>query len=166
MIDKIDQSMKSLAAQLQACERRLTSHSDRLDTIERAQAAMETDVITLKTTFSGLTASAPTQPTVAASTPSALAASHVLRELDLRASRKANLSISGLRPSLLTDYALVTNLLKDELHVDVTIANCIRLEKPATGRASPRLLLVSLSSNQDAQKVLRVAKNLRKSTDQ
>ena len=96
----------------------------------------------------------------------ALAVSDNLRELDLRTSKKMNLIVSSLQPSLLTDDTIVSNLLRDELQVNVTVAKCTWLGKVTAGSTLPGLFLASLSSDQDVLEVLRQAKNLWKSTDQ
>ena len=69
----------------------------------------------------------------------------VVRELNLRASKKANIIISGVRPSLLIDDDLVVNLLHNELGLDVTVTKCSRIGKVTAANSSPRLLQVTLS---------------------
>jgi hypothetical protein len=98
--------------------------------------------------------------------PSAPALVKVVRELDLQASKKTNIVLSGIAPSLLTDADIVTNLLRDELGITANVTRCTRLGKPrADGDRDtrPRLLLVTLSSADTANDVIRAATKLRRS---
>ena len=61
---------------------------------------------------------------------------------------------------------LVTNLLRDELNINATIIKCSRLGKAMPAKPSPRLLLATLSPEQDDRAALSAAKQLRSSTDQ
>ena len=100
--------------------------------------------------------------------PSAPALVKVVREIDLQASKKTNIVLSGIAPSLLTDADIVTNLLRDELGITANVTKCSRLGKPrADGDCDtrPRLLLVTLSSADTANDVIRVATRLRRSTN-
>jgi len=55
----------------------------------------------------------------------------------------------------------VTRFLSTELHIQATIVNCKRLGRPAAGKVQP--LLVVLSSVDEANRILSVAKELRQS---
>ena len=156
---KIDDSMRDLATKLLACEQQLTAHNDRLAAIERAQTTLETDIITLKASLQGASQPMNTTP---GSPP--IAMDNVVREINLRTSKQSNLIISGVRPSLQSDDDLVTNLLHDELSLDVIVTKCSRIGK-ATANQSPRLLQVTLASINDVRAALRDAKKLRQSNN-
>ena len=96
--------------------------------------------------------------------PPSIVMNNVVREINLRASKQSNLIISGVRPSLQSDDDLVTNLLHDELSLDVIVAKCSRIDK-ATANQSPRLLQVTLASINDVRAALRDAKKLRQSNN-
>ena len=87
LVTKIDDSMHDLAIKLHACEQQLTSHHDRLAAIERAQVTMETDIAALKASPAAGTQST-TAVTVTPNVPPPLAMDSVVRELNLRASKK------------------------------------------------------------------------------
>ena len=92
--------------------------------------------------------------------------SDVVRELDLRASKKANIVLSGVRPSPpLSDNAVVNNLLHTELGINATVVRCSRLGKPSANPNRPQLLLATLSSDADSRAAIRSATKLRSSTD-
>ena len=132
--------------------------------IEHTQTAPQAELATLKSLLPApeATPSAPQQ----ASTAPSLAMNDVVRELSLRESKKANIVISGIKPFLLSDADLVTNLLRNELSINANVIKCSRLGKATPAKPSPRLLLATLSSEQDARAALSAAKQLRSSTDQ
>jgi hypothetical protein len=114
------------------------------------------------------TAPPPAAATPPPTPPSVPALVKVVCELDLQASKKTNIVLSGIAPSLLTDADIVTNLLRDELGITANITKCTRLGKPkADGDRGtrPRLLLATLSSADTANDVLRATIKLRHSTD-
>ena len=156
---KIDDSMRDLATKLLACEQQLIDHNDRLAAIERAQTTLRTDIITLKASLQG----AP-QPTNTTPSSPLIVMDNVVRKINLRASKQSNLIISGVRPSLQFDDDLVTNLLHDELSLDVIVTKCSRIGK-TTANHSPRLLQVTLASLNDVRAALRDAKKLRQSNN-
>ena len=87
-------------------------------------------------------------------------------ELDLRISKKANIVLSGILPSsFLIDSVIVTNSLRDELNINVTVTRCTRLGKPSADPCRPCRLLATLLSGADALTAVRSAKKLRSSTD-
>ena len=160
---KITDAMHELTVMLQACEQQV-AHNNQLAAIEHTQTALQAELVTLKALLPAprATPSAPQQ----ASTAPSLAMNAVMRELSLRESKKANIVISGIKPSLLSDADLVTNLLRDELNIDATIIKCSRLGKATPAKPSPSLLLATLSSEQDTRAALFAAKQLCSSTDQ
>ena len=90
----------------------------------------------------------------------------VVREIDLRASKKANFMLSGIVPSpSQSDGALVATLLCNELGIDTTVIRCTHLGKPSANVNRPQLLLVTVSSDVDARTAIHSATNLRSSTD-
>ena len=127
-----------------------TSNSTRIDRLEQVQAALSTQFATL----TGATASAPHT--------NVPAIRDIAHELDMRASRKANIVLSGLQPSpILNDGELVTSLLHVELGITTTVTTCKALES---------LLLLPLDRlvcflQPDAFAAVRAALKLRKSTN-
>ena len=110
-----------------------TSNSTRIDRLEQVQAALSTQFATL----TGTTASAPHT--------NVPAIRDIAHELDMHASRKANIVLSGLQPSpILNDGELVTSLLHVELGITTTVTTCQRLGKPtAATTGPPRVLLAT-----------------------
>ena len=94
---KITDAMHELTVILQACKQQVATHNNRLAAIERTQTALQAELTTLKASLPapGATPSAPQQ----ASTAPSLAMKDVVRELNLRESKKANIVISGIKPS-------------------------------------------------------------------
>ncbi len=86
----------------------------------------------------------------------------VVRELSRRSSRKANIVLSGVKKSLISDADIVKRLLFDELRIDATVTQCTRLGRDDSNR--PQLLLATLASEHDASAAIRSATTLRKST--
>jgi hypothetical protein len=90
----------------------------------------------------------------------------VVREVNMRASRQANIVLTGILPSPpLTDAGIVTNLLRDELGINAIVTCWSRLGRPSANINRPCALLVTLSSEGDARKAIRSAKRLRSSAD-
>ena len=56
---------------------------------------------------------------------------------------------------------LVKNLLHDELHIDTTVTQCVRLGKPRAHSSQP--LLATLADENDAREAIRLVKSLRDS---
>ncbi len=162
---KIDDAMRDLTKQLLVCEQQVAAHNDRLTAIARAQATLQADVTMMKNSPPGATLTAASHTTSAQTAAPTVAMADVIRELELRASKKSNVIISGIKPSLSSDAEQVTNLLRHELSINVTINNCSRLGKTIASNTSPRPLLVTLSSEHDARTVLLAAKKLRESSD-
>ncbi len=89
----------------------------------------------------------------------------LLREITERDLRKANVIFHGLTADAVTnDQAKADNLLNHVLRSGVNIKKCVRLGKD--GGIRPRPLLVTLSSEAEARAALKVAPQLRKSTDE
>lgn len=69
----------------------------------------------------------------------------LVRDLDMRVSRKCNIVLSGVLPSPpLTDAGIVKTLLQDEIGIDVTVVRCTRLGKPSANINRPSVLLVTV----------------------
>lgn len=66
--------------------------------------------------------------------------------------------------SPLKDAGIVTNLLRDEPGIDVTVIHCTRFGKYSTNANRSSLLLVTLSSDDDARAAMCTAKTLSTST--
>ena len=112
----------------------------------------------------GATAASPA-PAFSSPTPP-LVVNDVVRELDMRASKKANIVLSGPRSSsTMSDSTAVHDLLRNELRLNATVVCCIRLGKPSADINRSQRLLVTLSSDADARTAVRLAKNLRNSRD-
>ncbi len=166
---KLDDTMREvrqLTTRLQQCETDIGSYRIRLDAMERAQATVTAQLAALQAS-STATATSTTAPAVANDTsPPPIRLSDVVRELDMRASKKSNIVISGIRPSsTVTDTDLVKNLLCDELGITANVTRCARLGKPSADANRPCRLLVTLSSDTDSSAAIRSAKKLRSSTD-
>ena len=147
--------VRDLTAKLQAWEAMATSNSTRIDHLEQVHAALSTQFAN----FTGATASA-----LYTNVP---AISDIAHELDMRATRKANIVLSGFQPSpTLNDGELVTNLLRDELGIATMVITCKSFGKPTAAITGPsRVLLAALSSDADASAAVRAALKLRKSTN-
>ena len=93
-----------------------------------------------------------------------LSVNDVARELRLRATKEANIIISGMPASLdNTDAKLVENLLHDELNISTNVLRCSRLGKPDQTR--PQLVLATLAHASDAREAIKRATALRTSTN-
>lgn len=161
VLTKIDDSVKELSARLRTCEDLVTGYCTRLSNVERAQETMAMQIATLQASLNA-SAAPPTVTTTVPSSP--LVLNDVVREIDLRAARKGNLVISGLRPSARDDAVAVSDLLRKELDITANVTHCVRLGKP-TDDNHPRRLLVTLSSDADSSSAIRSAKKLRNSAD-
>jgi len=93
--------------------------------------------------------------------------SAVFTELHDRQDRERNIIVSGLQPSLSeTDTQLVSKLVSEEMHLAPTIVRCKRIGKlPTANQPKPQLLLVVLSSSEEARSVVSRAYRLRQSGD-
>ena len=169
---KIDDSFKDVSAKILSCEQRLTLINTRLDTADAQRTTMQADIDALKTQVHTLSSTAPsTATTTHASTPPSVAAGHtplsvndIARELRLRATKEANIIISGMPASLdNTDAKLVENLLHDELNISTNVLRCSRLGKPDQTR--PQLVLATLAHASDAREAIKRATALRTSTN-
>jgi hypothetical protein len=161
---KIDDSVRDLMNQIRQCESNVAANTARLDTVEQAQATMATQIAALQASM----AFAQTAPVPAPTSPAPmpLVMEDLVRELDMRVSRKCNIVLSGVLPSPpLTDAGIVKTLFHNEMGIDVTVVRCSRLGKPSANVNRPCALLVTLSSNVDARTVIRSARKLRNSTD-
>lgn len=162
-LDTVEQAQAAIVAQFAALQTKVTADTAvdvtaRLDVVERAHADTIARVTALQ--------AAPIINTARdALVAPALALNDVVRELDLRATRKCNLVISGLRPSPTRDDTVAAaDLLRKELSITANVTHCVRLGKP-TNDNHPRRLLVTLSSDADSSSAIRSAKKLRSSTD-
>ena len=165
---KIDDSVQDLTTKLRSCEDLVTSTVERLVAVENSHTAMTTELATLKATLNAASAGATAaSPASALSSPTPpLVMNDVVRELDMRASKKANIVLSGLRSSSTTnDSTAIHDLLRDELRINATVVRCICLGKPSADINRPQQLLVTQSFNADARAAVRLAKNLRNSGD-
>ena len=149
----------------------ITDLKTRYAALETAVTLLSTDHDNLLHEVSALKAAAGTGGPPSTSPPvtlppSALKINDVVREIDLRASKKANFVLSGIVPSpSQSDGALVATLLRNELGIDTTVVRCTRLGKSSANVKRPQLLLVTVSSNVDARTAIRSATKLRRSTD-
>jgi hypothetical protein len=120
---KIDDSVNIISARLKTCEDFVASYGARLGDVERAQHTMEAQIATLQASLSAPRAPAP----AAAPAVTATSLSDVIHELDLRASKKTNIVLSGVLPAPpVSDATLATNLLRDELGINATVTRCVR----------------------------------------
>jgi hypothetical protein len=164
---KIDVSVDELKREVQHCQGLVAGFSTRLNTLEQTQTTLAAQFAALQASVAVIN----TAPPPAAATPPPMPAPalvKVVRELDLQVSKKTNIVLSGIAPSLLTDADIVTNLLRDELGITANVTKCTRLGKPRADSdrdTRPRLLLVTLSSADIANDVIRAATKLRRSTD-
>ena len=177
LLMKFDDSVREFATRLQKCKDLVTQYSTRLSNVERTQEIMATQIATLQSSIATLTsaAAASSVTTVAASSVAAIVTptisasleiSDVIHELDLRVSKKANIVLSGILPSLsLADSVIVTNLLRDEFNINATVTRCTHLGKLSVDPSRPCRLLATLSSGADALTAVRSAKKLRSSID-
>ena len=175
LLTKIDDSVREFTTQLQKCEDLVTQYSTRLSNVERTHETMATQIATLQASIATLTSAAASSvaavassadATITPTTTASLEFSDLIHELDLRVSKKTNIVLSGVLPTTsLTDTAIVTNLLRDELNINATVTRCTRLGKPSADPSRPCRLLATLSSGADALAVVRSAKKLRSSTN-
>ena len=117
---------------------------------------MATQIPTLQSSIATLTGAAAASSVtttavssvVAAVNPTTIASleiSDVIRELDLRVSKKANIVLSGaLLSSSLNGSVIVTNLLRNELNINATVTRCTRYGKPLADSSRPCRLLDTL----------------------
>ena len=95
-----------------------------------------------------------------------LAIEDVVRGVSMRASRRSNIVFTGILPSPpFTDAGIVTNLLRDELGINTTVAHCVRLGKPSADVNRLGVLLVTLSSESSVRAAISDARKLSKSAD-
>ena len=165
---KINDSVRDITTKLCACKNLVTSTVERLVAVENSHTAMAAELAALKATLNAAsnwaTVASPA-PALLSPTPP-LVVSDVVRELDMRAFKKANIVLSGLRfSSIMSDSIAMHDLLRDELRINATVVHCIRLGKPSADTNRPQRLLVALSSDADARTAVCFAKNLRNSRD-
>jgi hypothetical protein len=170
LLAKIDTSVHDLIAKLRTCEDMVADHNTRIDAVEHTQAAMTTQIaalLALLTAPNPIGASTGTVPTGSAAPASVpLAINDVVRELDRRASKRANIVLRGVKASPLPDAEIVVNLLRDELGITTTVTRCIRLGRVSADPTRPCLLLATLSSENDAVAAVCSASKLRRSADE
>lgn len=164
LLAKIDDSARDLTLRLQHCETLVTSFTTRLSDVERSRDTMAGQIAALQASIATINITAPHAASAAPA--SRVEISDVMHELDMRASKKANIVLSGLQPSSrLTDVAIVTSLLRDELSINATVVSCTRLGKPSADVNRPCRILATLSSVTDSLAAVRNAKKLRTSTE-
>ncbi len=155
----------------QVLERELTNVKQSVGSVTTSLASLQSEVNGLLVTSrsgSGLTPAAPSSSgsanssaAVAASAPASL--SLIATEIRDRESRRCNIVISGLQPSVsITDEALVNSIFNELHHVTLRISASRRL-RSKSGSSRPQLLHITLQNANDQLTVLRVAKNLRHS---
>ena len=84
----------------------------------------------------------------------------------MHASRRSNIVLTGILPSPpFTDAGIVTNLLHDDLGINTTVTHCVHLGKSLVDVIRPSVLPVTLSSESNAQAIIRDARKLRNSAD-
>jgi hypothetical protein len=167
-LDSVEQAQAAIVAQFATLQAKVTANSTAdftacLDVVERAHADTNAKLTALQAAPPIITAAkdAPAAPVPS----SLLVLNDVVRDLDLRAAKKGNLVISGLRPSSARDDTVaVADILRTELNITANVTHCVRLGKP-TDDNHPRRLLVTLSSDSDSSSAIRSAKKLRSSTD-
>ena len=150
---------------MEAYDPHLLTVTTRLDCVDRILAMTSAELNDLRAKSSTpLPASATSASSSLTSAPMAISmdVNDVAKELALRAAKKVNIVITGLTASATSDSTAAVKLIHDELHMDVNVISCARLAKPGT---KPQLLLVTLADEKQASAILRVAKNLRDSTD-
>ena len=85
-------------------------------------------------------------------------------ELNSKSKRSCNVVVSGLQPSAISsDGEQFRELCSYHFNLQPQIRSTHRLGDPASGKTQP--LLVSLESPDEVESLIRVAKNLRKSTN-
>jgi hypothetical protein len=158
--------VRDLTTKLNSVELKMATYAQRLDAVEAAQADFTAKLAALQartiiTPATGATYAAAAAPAIVPAS-----VNDVVRELNLRAAKRGNIIISGLRSSPAgTDTATVTDLLRTELNINASVTHCSRLGKPADDATRPRRLLVTVSSDVDSTAAIRSAKKLRSSTD-
>lgn len=152
--------------ELRTCEARVTAQAARLDAVEKTLADNAAQLAALHTSTANQAIAITTAPpTPMAASSISVTMGDIMRELNMRASKKANIILSGVKASLQADTEIVTNLLHDELGITTTVTRCIRLGKTPAAADKPRLLLATLSSDSDATAAIRSARNLRNSSN-
>ncbi len=159
---KLDDAVRNFTDRLLAYDVQLAAVSTRLDGLDRVKATNAADMADVRAKLAALSPGAGASvPTVITSTTPAVSVNDVVRELDLRSSRKANIVISGLSATAAGDVAVVSDLLLTELGIAAAVTKCVRLGTPGT---RPQLLLATLADDKLTMEVLRSAKLLRRST--
>ena len=98
---KLDDVVRDLITQLHTCEATVSSHAARPDQKEKAQTTIATELATLQTSVMSLGHTSASVPTTSNISPVAAASSSflvddVVRELDVCASKKVNIILSGV----------------------------------------------------------------------
>jgi len=164
---KLDEAVRDLTVRMLACDGQLSVLKARLDVVDRFLATNATEMADIHTQVAALlpgpaTVPINSSPIVSTTTQSVVSVSDILREIDLRSAKKANIVVSGLGISAAGDVAVVTDLLHTELNITAVVSKCVRLGKP--GGSRPHLLLATFANEKQATDVLRSAKHLRQST--
>ena len=182
MINKLTTQVAGLSAQVNAgfqqCNVKLDGQLNNVTDLKTRCAALETAVTLLSTDRDNLqhevsalkaaagTGGPPSTSPPVTLPPSASKINDVVREINLRASKKANFVLSDIVPSpSQSDGALVATLLCNKLGIDTTIVRSTRLGKPSANVNRPQLLLITVSPDVDARTAIRSATKLHCSTD-
>ena len=102
----------------------MTSTVERLVAMKNSRTAMAAELATLKATLNAASAwTTATSPAPSLSSPTQpLVVNDVVRELDMRALKKANIVLSGLRSSSTTNNSTAVHyLLRDELRINAVV---------------------------------------------
>ena len=158
---KLDDAMCNVNDRMNAYDKQLIDFQARLDSVDRILATHATDMADARAKLASAPPIIATPSTTGNTSVSPISINEVVREIDLRSTKKSNIVISGLKTST-NDCTAITELIHNELHISVTVAKCCRLGKPGT---RPQLVLATLSDDAQAADVLRSAKLLRDSTD-
>jgi len=166
LISLINKRFKELSDQLIVDRKAVTDLRSELVSVRQELDNIKAVQSTLPTPTS-VGATAPADPitfsTVVKSAPVSCEIRSIIRDADRRCK---NIIISGLEPvpgqedAITVEYLFEANL---PIKIPVGSAKCVRIGKPAQGK--PRKLLVSLQSVARVTDILRVARDLRKSTD-
>lgn len=124
---KFDDMVRDLTTKLNSVELKMATYAQRLDAVEAAQADFTAKLTALQartiTPATGATYAAAAAPAIVPAS-----VNDVVRELNLRAAKRGNIIISGLRSSPAgTDTATVTDLLRTELNINANVTHCSRL---------------------------------------
>ncbi len=134
---KLDDAVCNLTDKMKAYDIQLAAVMARLDGVDRILATNATELVDVRAQLTALPtgATTPTPPIVstAATAISPVSINEVVREIDRRSSKKANIVVSGLNTSTTNDNELntvVADLLRNELNITATVSKCTRLGKP------------------------------------